>query len=245
MGTDGAAAGDTDEQQGLRLAILDPHQLFRECLASALDRLSGFSVVRVSAPEAGAIESLDRVEPDVLVLGLDGPDLPYSALIRSATHQFPSLRTLVVGFAYDHGPVIECLEAGAKGCVFREQSLDEVVCAIEAVVEGKLVVTPPVAGSLFSRLVELGRRRRRRQRLERLTLTPRELEVLRLIADGLSNDQIAGRLCLSIHTIKNHVHRILETLGVHSRWDAARVAFRKGWLGRPQAEPLAESHESV
>lgn len=218
----------------LRLVVLDPHQLFRECLAGALDRRSGFRVVRVDAPGAGVIEALDRFEPDVLVLGLDGPDLPYSALIRSAAQQVPSLRTLVVGFAHDHGPVIECLEAGAKGCVFREQSLDEVIRAIEAVVEGKTVVSPPVAGSLFSRLVELGRRRRRRQRLERLTLTPRELEVLRLIADGLSNDQIAHRLFLSIHTIKNHVHRILETLEVHSRWDAARVAFRKGWLGRPE-----------
>jgi DNA-binding NarL/FixJ family response regulator len=66
--------------------------------------------------------------------------------------------------------------------------------------------------------------------LDYLTLTARELEILHLVGDGLSNQEIASRLFLSVHTVKNHIHKILETLGVHSRWDAVRYAVEHGWL---------------
>jgi DNA-binding NarL/FixJ family response regulator len=83
---------------------------------------------------------------------------------------------------------------------------------------------------LFARLGELGRERKRRERLEVLELSPRELEILRLIADGLTNQEIGGQLYLSVHTVKNHVHRILDALAVQNRWAAVRHAVAKGWL---------------
>jgi DNA-binding NarL/FixJ family response regulator len=225
-----ASADGAARERDLRLAILDRHRLFRECLARALEEQGGYEVVVLAAAGNGAFERLADLDADLLVLGLEGPDSGGAELVREAASRVPGLKTLVVSFAHDHHQVLECLEAGAGGCVFREQSLAEVRAAIDGVVRGETVVPSLVAGTLFSRLGELGRRRRGRERLERLTLTPRELEVLHLVADGLSNGQIARRLCLSIHTIKNHVHKILETLEVHSRWEAARLAYRKGWL---------------
>jgi len=218
------------QENDLRLVILDHHKLFRECLAAALTEQGGFEVVALADAGNGALDEMAGFGAELLVLGLNGPESHGPELVRAARARMPALKALVVSFADDHGQVLECLQAGAGGCVFREQSLAEVRSAIDGVLRGETVVPPLVAGSLFSCLVELGRRRRRRERLERLSLTPREFEVLRLIADGLSNDEIAERLCLSIHTIKNHVHKILETLSVHSRWEAARLAFRKGWL---------------
>ena len=83
---------------------------------------------------------------------------------------------------------------------------------------------------MFSRLADLARARRREERLEALNLTPRELEILRLIADGLSNKEIAARLYLSFHTVKNHVHNILEKLKVQHRSQAVEYAARRRWL---------------
>ena len=95
---------------------------------------------------------------------------------------------------------------------------------------GEIACSPRVAHSLFQRLASLGRERRRREKLDFLALTPRELEILRLIAAGLSNQEIAKKLFLSVHTVKNHVHKILETIGVHSRWAAVRHAVERGWI---------------
>jgi DNA-binding NarL/FixJ family response regulator len=89
---------------------------------------------------------------------------------------------------------------------------------------------------LFDRLGRLGRERKRRDRLEILELTAREMEILRLIADGLTNRQIASRLYLSAYTVKNHVHRILDALGVQSRRAAVNHAYAKGWL-RGRVDP--------
>ena len=151
-------------------------------------------------------------------------------LTREAVALFPALRILVLGRAESDEQVVDCLLAGAGGFLLRDQSLAEVAAAIEMVARGERVCTPGVMRLLFARLSELGRERKRRQRLEVLDLSAREMEILRLIADGLTNQEIASRLYLSVHTVKNHVHRILDVLGVHSRWGAVNHAFAKGWL---------------
>ena len=98
---------------------------------------------------------------------------------------------------------------------------------------GEAVVPPALTHLLFARLGELGLERRRRERLEFLDLTPRELEILRLIAEGMSNQRIAERLYLSVHTVKNHVHNMLERLGLGSRGEAVQYAKKRGWLREP------------
>jgi DNA-binding NarL/FixJ family response regulator len=126
--------------------------------------------------------------------------------------------------------VVDYLAAGAGGYLVRGQSVAELCSALEAVSRGDVVCNPRLASALFDRLARLGRERRRREKLDYLTLTPRELEILRLIAEGLNNQAIARRLFLSVHTVKNHVHKILDTLGVGSRWEAVRHAIERGWL---------------
>jgi len=114
--------------------------------------------------------------------------------------------------------------------VFRDQSLAELRAAIFAVAAGETVCTPRIAHLLFSHLAELGRERRRSARLEALQLSARELEILRLVGGGLGNRQIAARLHLSVHTVKNHVRNIFERLDVKSRWSAVSRARDQGWL---------------
>ena len=122
------------------------------------------------------------------------------------------------------------IEAGAHGYLPRDASLAELRRTVHLVAAGQMAASPEMAYALFSRLAELARARRRTTVLESLILTSRELAVLRLIAQGLGNREIAKRLSLSFHTVKNHVQNIFKKLDVTRRIEAVERARRQGWL---------------
>lgn len=219
--------------QLLRLMVLDPHRLFRECVATALRDEAGFARVEVAEGDEAALNRLTGGDPvDVLLVGGDDSD-HLEELVRAAREACAEVKILVLGAEAGQRGALALLRAGAKGYMFRDQSLAELRAAIFEVAAGEIVCTPRIAHLLFSHLAELGRERRRDEQLDYLDLTARELEILHLIAGGLKNQEIAERLNLSVHTVKNHVHNILERLGVKSRWSAVSLACEKGWL-QPQ-----------
>jgi DNA-binding NarL/FixJ family response regulator len=227
--------------------LLDPRPLVRGCLVSALREEAGGSTgsvrptaaplhVEAAASVEAALARLAEGRPgeaaDVLLVGgSDAAEL--ERIVRAARAAVPRLKVLVLGAEEEREEALALLRAGANGYLFRDASLPELRTAIAEVAAGATVCTPRVADLLFSRLAELGRLRRRDAQLEALELTGRELEVLRLVAEGLKNGEIAARLHLSVHTVKNHVHNIIERLGVDGRWSAVSHACDKGWL-RPQ-----------
>lgn len=213
----------------MRLVVADSHRLFRECLAEALRDGGGFARVEVTDVDQAALARLGSEPIDVLVLG-GGEAGRLGELLRDTSRRWPSAKILVLGTEEGEDEALALLRSGARGYLFRDQSLAELRSAILEVAAGATVCTPRIAHLLFSRLGELGRERRRDERLEVLELTSREIEILRLIGDGLKNQEIAKRLYLSVHTVKNHVHNILERLGVKSRWSAVTHASEKGWL---------------
>ena len=217
-------------QTPLRLLIADPHELFRKSLINAVSGDRRFEALEAGSWEEALALLLDA-RLDVLVIGLeicDGQSRP--AMIRNLRDRFPEVKLLLLGRGDTDKQILEYLQSGARGYISRHQSLADLLSALEVVARGEMVCSPQVAHVLFGRLSDLGRERRRREKLDFLQLTAREIEVLSLIADGLSNQEIAERLCLSVHTVKNHVHKILETLGVSSRWAAVSHAYSKGWL---------------
>lgn len=214
----------------IQLVIADSHPLFRHCLVSALAEDEDFQV-------AGEAQSVDDVlylpalqQADVLLLGLDHDGAKGAEMTRAILSRFPHIKILLLGHDESEEQIVASLQQGARGHVYRRQPLAELLQALAVVARGDTACSPHVAHRLFARLGDLGRERRQRERLDRLSLTPRELEILRLIADGLGNQEIARRLYLSVHTVKNHVHKILDTLGVSSRLAAVNLAFAKGWL---------------
>jgi DNA-binding NarL/FixJ family response regulator len=231
---DGAlrGVGEPEAAEGptVRLAIVDPHQLFRECLAGVLAGDGRFEIAGNFSTRQEALERLEQSRVDVLLLVLDSPAHGVRSFLHAVGERSPKSKVMLLGRDEADERILEYLDAGASGFLVRGQSLSELRAAIEAVSRGDTICTPRLTGTLFARLARLGRERRRRDKLEYLTLTPRELEILRLVADGMSNQEIAGRLYLSVHTVKNHVHKILETLGVHSRWAAVQHAIERGWL---------------
>ncbi|HEV8579681.1 MAG TPA: response regulator transcription factor [Thermoanaerobaculia bacterium] len=218
------------EELTLRLVIVDSHQLFRECLAGVLARECRFEIAGKFSTPQEALERLAQIRADVLLVALDATNDGVCGFLHAVGERFPKSRVMLLGRDEADERILDFLDAGASGYLARDQSVSELRAAIEAVSRGDRICTPRLANTLFARLAKLGRERRRRNKLEYLMLTPRELEILRLIADGLSNQEIARRLFLSVHTVKNHVHKVLETLGVHSRWAAVHHAVERGWL---------------
>lgn len=211
--------------------IADHHQLFRECLAGVLAADKEVEVVGQFADAQEMLKAVGQASAEVLLLGVDSLRDGILRVIQEVRLHHPDLKVILLGSEEGDDSVVDCLAAGASGFLLRDQPLADLRSAIGVVARGEIACTPRIAHALFQRLASLGRERRRREKLDFLTLTPRELEILWLIADDLSNQEIAHKLFLSVHTVKNHVHKILETLGVHSRRAAVRHAIDRGWIG--------------
>jgi two-component system NarL family response regulator len=142
----------------------------------------------------------------------------------------PSTRILMLTVSDEEDDLYEAIKAGANGYLLKEISVEEVAEAIRAVVQGQSMISPTMASKLLTEFNALAKKAEERQQYPTPTLTTRELEVLKLVAKGMSNREIADALYISENTVKNHVRNILEKLHLHSRMEAVIYAVRERLL---------------
>ena len=226
-------------KDSLRLAVVHRHRLFRECLTSALSDDEWLHVVDLDHTAKGYLEVLEEPPPDVVVIDLDLSDRLALDLTRHIRERIESARVIVLASADCEELVVDCIEAGAQGCFWDESSVEDLRCAVRRVAEGETFYSPQVVQTVFEKLARSGRELRWRERLESVSLTRRELDVLNLIAERLSNKEIAKRLCVSLYTVKNHVHNIVEKLRVENRFEAVDYARSRHWLHASRTSPTS------
>ncbi len=203
----------------LRVLIVAPVRLYREGLTQALVRDESLDVVGAAASAHEALALLDERASDIVVLDVAaGP-----SFARALTTRRPDLRVIVLALAEKPPDVIEWAEAGVAGIVTEDGTISDLVAAILSAADNQLVCSPKTAAALLSRVRALARNPN-----GDAALSPREFEIAQLIEQGLMNKEIASRLGIELPTVKNHVHRILEKLGVHRRADAAAHIRRSG-----------------
>ena len=208
----------------VRLHVVHQNRLFRECLVATLADPQRLQVVAVSASDDECKASVDRLRPDVVLVDLNlSPEFTID-LTKHVCSNTDSAKVILLVASNTQESVFECIAAGAHGCVLEESSVDELKSAIDRVLAGEKFCSPQIVQSLFTRLSNLERQGAWRDQAETVALSARELEVLELVSDGLSNKQIARELSLSLYTVKNHVHNILEKLQVEDRHKAAEHA---------------------
>jgi DNA-binding NarL/FixJ family response regulator len=197
-----------------RVYIVSDVRLYREGLSSSLAAHRDLDMAG-NGPVADALHRVAQLAPDVLLLDVAAPRA--LQLTRPAVAVAPGLRVVAFAVAEIAADVLACAEAGICGYVAKDGSVEDVVAAVLRARSGELVCSPRIAASLFERVGALSTRTRPQPALDGLTC--REIEIARLVARGLSNKAIARDLRLSVATIKNHVHNVLQKLQLERRGD--------------------------
>jgi NarL family two-component system response regulator LiaR len=206
----------------IRVLIADDHPVVRAGIKTMLEKDPNLRVVG-EIGEGAQVESLTRQwQPDVLVLDVNMPSLDPVATTRRLKEQCPALHILVLTAYDDDAYVTGLLSAGASGYLLKEEALDTLVAAIRAIAKGESWLSQRIAGRLARKAIAPVRA------VEAEPLTPREREVLRLLALGLSNEEIAEKLSITKRTVQNHVSNIYGKLGLDSRAEAVLYAIRHG-----------------
>ncbi len=206
----------------IRTVVVSDIRLYREGLADALERSGRCEVVASAADVFGAIAETKAHRPDVVLLDLALLDADEA--VAALAGGDPPVKVVALGVREVPSEVIALAEAGVAGYGTRDTTLDELADVVESVARGEMVCTPRIAALLLQRVAAVAARDRDPRDDERLTR--RENEIVELIDEGLSNKQIAQRLSIEVATVKNHVHRILDKLGVHGRAAAAAQVRR-------------------
>ena len=213
----------------IRVLICDDQTVVREGLAAILSTDDEIEVVGLACngEEALALAATDR--PDVVLMDLNMPVMNGVQATQRLRRSYPDVRVLVLTTYADEAWVIDAIRAGAAGYLLKDTRRDDLVAALKGTAEGKSFLDPTVAGKLMRQMVaEPAERPVDTGQVE--PLTERELEVLRLLAQGYSNPEIAQQLHLAAGTVRNYVSTILQKLGVGDRTQAAVVALQRGLI---------------
>jgi DNA-binding NarL/FixJ family response regulator len=205
----------------IRVLLVTEMELVSNIIASVLDDEPDIQIV-------GRAHSLDEAlaripEADVALVSTRLPDSGALRITEAVVEENPAVKVLVLGLRESEKQILRYVEAGADGYVLRDNSVDKLLENVRAAHDEEALVSPNVAYALMSRVAELAQLFSDVEAgiSDPADLTPREQEVLELVADGLTNQQIADRLYIEVGTVKNHVHNILQKLDVSSREDAA------------------------
>jgi DNA-binding NarL/FixJ family response regulator len=215
----------------IRVLIADDQQLVREGLHLLLDLLPDIGVAGEASDGAAAVEQAQKLKPDVILMDVQMPKLDGVTATRQIQETCPEIKIIILTTFDDDEYIFEGLRAGAVGYLLKDVPSERLAEAIRAAARGEAFIHPSVTRKVvaeFTRLTEREHVRRKQPLVE--PLSPREMEVLALLAEGLSNQEVADRLTIAPGTVKNHVSNILAKLGVRDRTQAVLQAQELGLL---------------
>ena len=216
----------TPPEQTIRIVVADDHPVVRDGLVAMLATQPDFRVVAEAGSGAEAVAAFGEHDPDVVLLDLEMPDGDGVEAIRRLREADPEARALVLTAFDTDERIVGALEAGARGYLLKGSTREEIFEAIRVVARGEALIPPVVA----SRLLRSVRESREPDVHRGDELTPREREVLALLAEGLSNADLAERLTITERTVKFHVSQLLAKLGARNRTEAVHHARERGSL---------------
>lgn len=209
----------------MSVVLVEDHQMIAESMRVAIEQPGGMQVVGVGRTLAEGTQLIRSQRPDVAVVDFRLPDGEAPSAIGQYLAIHPTLRVMVVSATADSRAVVSALEAGASGYMLKDQTLDELIAAIRLVGSGGQALAPALVPLLVA---QIGQAPASSQRL-----SPREIEVLRLLSEGMSTVELSKSLHLSVNTVRNHVQSVITRLGAHSKLEAVSIALRDGLIDPP------------
>jgi DNA-binding NarL/FixJ family response regulator len=210
----------------IRVLLVDDHDLFRTGLRNLLEE-QGVQVVAEAGSGAEAVRTVLEVAPDVVIMDLNMPGMNGVEATRQIVAAAPLTRVLVLTISDQDGDVMDAILAGACGYLMKDASIEELLRGLRAASIGESLISPHIAAKVLQR-VRASSSQPEIEKAIRAELSEREIEVLKLIANGKDNAQIAGELHISPKTVKNHISNILMKLQIDNRIQAAVYAVRSG-----------------
>lgn len=204
----------------IRLLIVDDHPVVRDGLRGMFIGTPGFDVAGEASDGAEAVDLADKLRPDVILMDLHMPGMDGVSAIRRLAERGSPARVLVLTTYDQDSDVLPAIEAGATGYLLKDAPREELLRAVQSVARGETALSPAVAGRLVRQV----------RSPQREVLSQRELEILKLVADGTTNREIARELFISEATVKTHLLHIYEKLEVPDRAAAVGEAFKRGLL---------------
>ena len=219
-----------NEGETIRVVIVDDHALFRRGLDLVLSEEPDIKVVGEAADGIEAVHRAEEMAPDVVVMDVRMPRSTGIEAARRIRERLPDTKVIMLTVSDNEEDLYAAVKAGASGYLLKEISIEELADAVRAVARGHSLISPSMASKLLSEFNALVQQAEERHRSLLPNLTDRELDVLKLVAKGLSNREISEELYISENTVKNHVRNILEKLHLHSRMEAVVYAMREKLL---------------
>lgn len=212
----------------VRLLLVDDHEVIRTGLRMLLESQTELKIVGEASTGAQALEMARSLHPDVIVMDITLPDISGIEATRRIKQAHPGIAVVALTIHEDEQYFFEMLQAGASGYVPKRAASEDLINAIQAAHAEEVYIYPSLAKALVADF--LGRTRTEPDEASLNVLTPREQEVLELLAEGHTNEEIAGILVISKHTVARHRENLMRKLKLHSRSELVKYAIRKGLI---------------
>lgn len=219
----------------ISLVLIDDNRLLREGITALIHSQPGFKVLTASADVDEALAKAREAKPDVVLLDFGLADHDSLSLTATVHAEVPKARVIVMGLLPLQEDVADYVRAGASGFIMKDASFDQFFATIRAVAGGAEVLPEALTNSLFSQIARNAVGGSKARVLEAVRLTNRERQVIELLGEGLSNKEIATRLHIAVHTVKSHVHNVLEKLALRSRLEVAAFSHAAAGGRRPES----------
>ncbi|MCA1832835.1 MAG: response regulator transcription factor [Actinobacteria bacterium] len=218
------------ENEAIKVMIVDDHALFRRGLQMVLEQEQDIDVVGEAGDGADALNQAQEKMPDVVLMDVRMPGRGGIEATEKIKENMPHVKILMLTVSDEEADLFDALKAGASGYLLKDTSIEEVADAVRKVSRDESLISPSMANKLVSEFTTMVKRADEKQSVPQPRLTDREMEVLKLVAKGRNNRDIAKELFISENTVKNHIRNILEKLHLHSRMEAVVYAVREKLL---------------
>ena len=209
----------------IRLLLIEDNQLLRNGIISILKPHKDIIVIGASGDSRNTLLKIRKLKPNVVLLDLGLRSQNSLRVVELVKKDFPEAKIIVMDLAPVQADILQYVKAGANGFILKDASLNDFLISIRTVADGSTVLPPILVESLFSQIVDHAVREGKAKLNEAVKMTKREREVIGLLADGLSNKEIAQKIGVSGFTVKSHIHNIMEKLALHTRLEIANYSY--------------------
>jgi DNA-binding NarL/FixJ family response regulator len=225
-----ARGGKATMMRKTKILLIEDNRILRDGIKAIINKQADLRIVAESGGNHDALKQARSLKPPVVLLDLGLRNENGLRLVATLTKELPETKVVGMGLIPSQLDIIELVQAGAAGFILKDATIEDVLGTIRSVARGMKIVPPLLTGTLFTHIVDHALRKGKGKLTDAVRMTKREREIVVLIAEGMSNKEIAQTLNLSTYTVKSHVHNILEKMALHSRLEIATHSYENQGL---------------